>query len=224
MTILLASGAIAALIEWYAVATHRRAWEYGAKPAVLVLLIAWFLATIPRPWETQGIVFAVALLLSLVGDVLLILPGDKFVQGLTAFLLAHIAYIVVFNWDGPSWSARSVILALALGVIAVLLLRRLRAALLEKGRQRMVPALALYAAVLAAMLWSTLTVGHHPAWSGIPAACLAMGGALFYLSDVGIAWNLFVQRLPGDRLLTMIAYHLAQFALAYATSLRLAQG
>jgi hypothetical protein len=48
-----------------------------------------------------------------------------------------------------------------------------------------------------------------------------LGGALFYLSDVGIAWNLFVRPLPGDRLLTMVAYHLAQFALTHGAFLAL---
>ena len=41
-----------------------------------------------RPW------FVAALALSLVGDVLLMLPRERFVGGLVAFLLAHLAYIV----------------------------------------------------------------------------------------------------------------------------------
>ena len=221
MMLFLVLGAVSAVLEWLAVAARRRRWEYAAKPAALAFLIAWFLPALPRPWPAQGLVFAIALLLSLVGDILLILPGNRFVQGLGAFLLAHIAYIVGFNWEGPVWSVSGASLAVVLAVIAILLLRQLRAALREKGRGRLVPAVAVYAVLLAVMLWSTLMISQNPGWSGLPAALVAIGGALFYLSDVGIAWNLFVRPLPGDRLLTMVAYHLAQFALAYGAALRL---
>ncbi len=224
MTLLLGLAGVSAIMEWIAVAARRRKWEYVTKPAALAFLIAWFLMLLPRPWPAQGGAVALALLLSLIGDVLLILPGNRFIQGLSAFLLAHIAYIVAFNWDGPVMTANSASLALMLAVVAFLLLRQLRAALREKGHERLVPAVAVYAMVLAIMLWSTLTIAQRPAWHGIPAALVSAGGALFYLSDVGIAWNLFVRRLPGDRLLTMVAYHLAQFALAYGAGLRLTGG
>ena len=55
---------------------------------------------------------------SLAGDVLLMLPRDQFVAGLSAFLVAHLCYIAGFWTDGPglvavparrrSWSAWSI--------------------------------------------------------------------------------------------------------------------
>ena len=44
--------------------------------------------------------FVAALVLSLVGDVFLMLPQDLFVFGLGSFLLGHIAYIVGMHVDG----------------------------------------------------------------------------------------------------------------------------
>ena len=44
--------------------------------------------------------FVAALVLSLAGDVFLMLPKDLFVFGLGAFLLGHLAYIVGLHVDG----------------------------------------------------------------------------------------------------------------------------
>ena len=49
-----------------------------------------------RPW------FVAALVFSLAGDVLLMLPREQFVAGLAAFLVAHLCYIVGFWTDGPA--------------------------------------------------------------------------------------------------------------------------
>ena len=67
--------------------------RYVFKPLTLVLLTATALALDPddptvRTW------FVVALVMSLAGDVFLMLPGDLFVPGLGSFLLAHVAYVV----------------------------------------------------------------------------------------------------------------------------------
>ena len=64
-----------------------------------MLLIACALALDPddpavRAW------FVAALVLSLAGDVFLMLPQDLFVFGLGSFLLGHIAYIVGMHVDG----------------------------------------------------------------------------------------------------------------------------
>ena len=69
---------------------------YVCKPATLVFLIAVALALDPvhgdmRTW------FVVALVLSLLGDIFLMLPSDRFVFGLGAFLLGHVAYTVGLN-------------------------------------------------------------------------------------------------------------------------------
>src|SRR5207249_662545 len=58
----------------------------------------------------------VALVLSMLGDVFLMLPRDLFVAGLTSFLLAHLAYVVGFRVHGGSAGAWAVA---ALGVLAV---------------------------------------------------------------------------------------------------------
>ncbi|MCJ7711354.1 MAG: lysoplasmalogenase, partial [Chloroflexi bacterium] len=97
---LLAIAAIAAVIDWIAVwvdGPHSRAVERVAKPLVLLALLGATLAwptelgdtAAVRPW------LVAALVASLAGDVLLLPPG-RFIPGLVAFLLAHMAYLVAF--------------------------------------------------------------------------------------------------------------------------------
>ncbi len=96
----LAIAVIAAVVDWVAVwvgGVNGRRVERIAKPAVLVALLgaaltahAWTPeAQAARPWLVLGLVA------SLAGDVLLLPPG-RFVPGLLAFLVAHVAYLVAF--------------------------------------------------------------------------------------------------------------------------------
>ena len=67
--------------------------EYLCKPLTIVLLIGLAASvdvddSLVRGW------FVAALVLSMLGDVWLMLPRDLFVPGLVSFLLAHIAFVV----------------------------------------------------------------------------------------------------------------------------------
>ena len=75
----------------------------------------WLLSPGPAP-EAGLCFFVAALICSLTGDVLLMLPSDLFVAGLAAFLAGHLCYLVGFWTHGPS--ARP--LVLATGVVVVL--------------------------------------------------------------------------------------------------------
>src|SRR5690606_15697068 len=108
---LLVAAAVVAVVDWIAVARGDRRTEYIAKPLTMVVLIGAALVLDPahgtaRTW------FVAALALSLLGDVFLMLPRDRFVPGLASFLLAHIAYIVglvVLGISGPGFLAGVVI-------------------------------------------------------------------------------------------------------------------
>jgi uncharacterized membrane protein YhhN len=52
-----------------------------------------------------------------------------------------------------------------------------------------------------------------PAWKSFPSALVSMGAALFFFSDVLLAWNKFVRPVKNGRLLNMVSYHLGQIAL-----------
>ena len=114
--------------NWFAVARPRRvlALEYVCKPATLVALI--FAAGLLDPAadaHTRRVWFVAALVCSLAGDVLLMLPEDLFVPGLAAFLVGHLAYVVGFWVHGPV--GRALIVAVIVTAAVVTLGREARA-------------------------------------------------------------------------------------------------
>src|SRR3546814_14355587 len=94
----------------------------------MVLLIGATLALYPTDSAVRAW-FIAALVLSLAGDVFLMLPKDLFVFGLGSFLLGHIAYVVGMHVDeisGGRFLVGLVIVVLALVVIGSRILRGVR--------------------------------------------------------------------------------------------------
>jgi uncharacterized membrane protein YhhN len=201
----LAAAVIAAAADWLAVATDRRRLEYLAKPAVMVALVGLAISLEPgssaglaaRPW------FVAALALSLVGDVLLMLPRERFVGGLVAFLLAHLAYIVGIGIivSIAGFVAGGLVLGLLIvGVVLALAGRRIVGAV-RLGRPGLLAPVGVYMAVISAMVIVACV-------SGRPAAMA--GAALFYGSDAILAWDRFVDERHWGKLATHVTYHAGQ--------------
>ena len=201
--LLLALALAAAFFDWVAVNQGQKALEYVCKPLTLMLLIGAALALDPvddavRTW------FVVALVLSLVGDVFLMLPREQlFVFGLGSFLVGHIAYIVgmhVDGVDGLRFLGGIVLVMVALAVVGTPILRGVRA-----GSERALagPVVA-YMFVISAMVASAVGVGRV---AGV------VGAGLFYVSDALIAWNRFRSETRHGRLAIIVTYHLAQVGL-----------
>jgi len=200
--LLLAFALTAAVFDWLAVHQEQRSLEYLCKPLTLLLLIGCALTLDPaddavRAW------FVAALVLSLLGDVFLMLPRDLFVFGLGSFLLGHVAYIVgmhVEGVDGARFMVGIVVVAVALAVLGTRILRGVRAG----PDPSLAGPVVAYMAVISAMVASAIGVGD---------AVLVAGAALFYASDALIAWNRFVSETTHSRVAIMITYHLAQVGL-----------
>ena len=153
--------------------------------------------------DAQRALFLAALVLSLAGDVFLMLPRDLFIAGLGSFLLGHIAYIGGFLLE-PRTAGPTLI---AVGVVAD---RRgdPRTADHRRGpRASDTPAIAgpvaLYMAVISTMV--VLAAGTGEAFA-------IAGAAIFFASDAMIAWDRFVRPFRWARPLIMATYHIAQGA------------
>jgi uncharacterized membrane protein YhhN len=214
MTILLLSSVCFALIDWYAVAANKKRLEYVAKPATLLALILWFALRLPSPLPNLGLWLFIGLIFSLVGDVFLMLPGSHFIKGLAAFLLAHVAYIIGFNTGGPVLSISSLLIAAAIGLVALFIVRPIVRSLRATEKQALVIPLISYAVVLSLAFWSTAATLLRPNWPFLASGLVTFGGGLFFVSDAANAWNRFVGPHPGGRLFEMVTYHLAQLALS----------
>ncbi len=213
---------ISAVVDWIAVARDDRRTENWAKPAALVLLLAAFLWLAPRPPHALVTLFAIGLAFSLAGDVFLMVPGDRFIAGLIAFLLAHLAYIAAFNLEGPALTVPGLLLLGLAAAAAWLVLSRLTAAMAAGGRRKLIGPVVVYGIVLSLMTWSAVSTLTRATWSPTAGWLAAIGGCLFFFSDTALAWLRFVRPLPGGRTLEMITYHLAQYALSAAVLLKAA--
>lgn len=194
-----AVAAIFAVLDWISRARDDQRLEYVAKPATLVALIVVALALDPansgrRAW------FIAALVLSLLGDVLLMLPSDQFVAGLAAFLAGHVCYVVGFWLDPPSGVA---VLLAAVVVVAVVspVAARIVRGLQESGNRELTGPVVAYVSVISAMVISAIATGNVAA---------AVGAVSFAVSDTMIAWDRFVRSFRAAPVAIMVTYHAGQ--------------
>ena len=143
-------------------------------------------------------------MLSLVGDVALLLPEQWFLAGLVAFLLAHLAYVAgMVQLDlHPPWGA--VIVLVAVAVVG----RRILGAVRAEEPPLLGP-VTIYLVVISAMAIIAWATGQP--W-------LIVAAMLFFASDATLGWHRFVTPAPADPatasvlapLAVMITYHAAQ--------------
>jgi uncharacterized membrane protein YhhN len=197
--VLLAVAGVFALGNWIAVARGSKPVEYVCKPATLLALIAVAIALDPVHADTRAW-FVAALVLSLLGDIFLMVPRDWFVAGLSAFLLGHLAYAVGLNLhtDGLWWWAVPVVLIAAL--LAVRLVRGIR----RSGQDALVGPVIAYVVVISVMGGSAVASGN---------AMAAAGALLFMASDSLIGETRFVRARPWGGVAIMVTYHLGQAGL-----------
>ena len=195
----------ASVTDWVAVGSGRRRLEFVAKPAVMVALLGLAVTLVPgssasdaaRPW------FVAALVFLLVGDVLLMLPRERFVGGLVAFLLAHLAYIV--GLVGIVVAGVFVPFGVVLGVVVVgstvLLLGWPLVRAVRVELPGLVVPIVAYLVVISSMVVVACATGR-------PVAIF--GALFFYASDAILAWDRFVTPMRWGRVVTHVTYHAGQ--------------
>lgn len=199
--LLLALAGVVAAGNWWAVEVGNRPVEYVCKPLTMVLLIAATLALDPSDATARGW-FVAALVLCLIGDVLLMLPQDRFVPGVAAFLVGHVLYVVGMAVLGVDLGR------LAIGAVVVLVAVAVLGRTILTAVQRAEPALVgpvgTYVAVISSMVAAAIGTGQPTAIAG---------AASFYGSDALIAWTRFIREVPHQRIIIMATYHLGQLGL-----------
>lgn len=192
------------------VADHHRAWilTYWLKPATLICFI--LLALLPGPADPayrQAIV--AGLVLSMVGDICLMLRPARFLVGLVAFLLAHLFYIAAFSRlaGGLWWPA--LIAAILPGLIMGRLLWP------AAGRLRL-PVLAYIAAI------TFMVAAAASAWHASPDGgrlALLAGAVLFLISDAVLGYARFRRRFAGAQVIILGTYYPAQWLIAVSAGM-----
>lgn len=212
MNIFLLAAFVFAALEALALWKNIPRLEYIAKPAVMIALFFWL-------WTSTGLSgallwFGLGILLSLLGDVLLMISLDRlFLAGLISFLLAHVAYVIGFNSPLPALSAWGFLLALMIGIGGVRILRRIVAPLHTQGQAGLRIPILIYGLVISLMLLSAMLKLTDVSWQAGAALLVALGAFLFYISDIILAWLKFIAPIKHGRIYNILAYHLGQIAL-----------
>jgi len=196
--------ALISLTNWYAVATSHARLEWWAKLLTMVALIATALAAGAASTGTGWWLLA-ALAFGLLGDFALLGSSNRrFVGGVLAFLVGHLAYVACFARLGlpaPGWAW--IVIALVIGMAVV------TRELVPTAWRLAGPALALPIAVYSLVIAAMLVV----AWlTGV--ALVAAGATVFVVSDTLIALTMARTELgrPHGRaqLAVMVTYHVGQ--------------
>ncbi len=208
-----------AIWNWITVARHWRRAEYISKPATTIAIVIVALLIMRGPHDARlAQFFLPGFVFSLAGDVFLMLPGTRFFMlGLISFLVAHVCYIIGLNPSLPPLPALIPLVIIA--AIGLLLVRGIASGLRRSGQKALLGPVAIYSGVLSLMLFSAWATLFRPEWTALRRALVIAGGSLFFASDSMLAWDKFVQLLPGGHTKVMVTYHLAQLALAASIAL-----
>ena len=144
---LLISSFVSAIINSLAVFFEIRWLEYIFKPLTLILLILWFYIKLPQEKPVLAWLILAGLVFSLLGDIFLVLPGNWFLAGLIAFLIAHIAYVFGFNVGGVQVQLQSLLIALIILAVATPLYVQMRNGLRASGSDGLMLPVTLYVTI-----------------------------------------------------------------------------
>ncbi len=211
---------ILAVADWIAAEKKWKVIEYIAKPATMLSLLAWIGISVgwgaPLLWFTIGAVFCLA------GDIFLMLPGDRFIFGLIAFLFGQICYVIGFNNLPPYINFLGGVVIIILLVYLGWLYPKLLGGLKAKAINRLRIPVLIYSIVISLMVYSALMTLTRTGWPTPAAISVSLGAILFYISDSFLAWDRFVNPLAHARLKVMLTYHLGQIGIILGAILHIA--
>ena len=170
----------------------------GSRPSPRSASSGWLSRTgHQKPWQADS--FSFGLVLSFIGDMALV-REDGFLVGLIAFALAHVAYTAAFVATGFNpW------FAVPAAVATVFLFRVIRRWLNWKVPRWMERPVLSYMVLISIMMVAA---------SGTTNGRIFVGAGLFYLSDLAVARNRFIDDTFGNKLFGLPLYYAGQLILA----------
>jgi uncharacterized membrane protein YhhN len=184
---------------------------FKAVLSFLFLLTAFFQ---PHPLPGYARFLIPGLLFCAGGDIFLALswPGAFFL-GLIAFLVGHIFYTIAFfstaGIGAWAWAGLPVIILMS-GAVSVWLRPHLG---------RMKRWVMVYIAVISLMLFCAVSMAANPGLSFAGRWTAFSGALLFYISDLFVARNRFMEKAFINRLIGLPTYYFGQFLLAFSVGL-----
>jgi uncharacterized membrane protein YhhN len=199
-TILSACAFLSAATYLYAYWQDKSILKYVFKPLTMLFIIA--LAMINTS-SVFGLWILIGLSFSVIGDIFLMLPKDRFLHGLISFFLAHVCYVVALLQLGTDQLHRSA--SIALLILAALFCLLIASSVKKYGGVRLLLAVFLYIAIITGMTILGVSSGNP---------LLIVAALLFLLSDAILAVNRFLVRFAASQYLIMSTYYTAQYLFA----------
>ncbi len=144
------------------------------------------------------------LIFSLLGDIFLMLPGDRFLAGLAAFLIAHLFYGAGFLIDQDFLVYLAILPIIGLAGLVIWALKD------GLGKWK-IPTYA-YTGVISIMGW--LALSRWISVGQIDYLLALIGAGLFMLSDLILALNRFKAEFNSARALNLFTYYAGQWLIA----------
>lgn len=174
----------------------------ATKPLLMVTLLLYFISA-SKAYPAWRIYVVIALVFSWAGDVFL-MTGNGFIAGLVAFLIAHVFNIVAYQRTGAANGELK-----PLDIIKFALYGSILFWIIYPGLGDMLFPVLVYALVLLVMgVWAHKRRG---ATNKTSFMMVSTGAILFALSDGMIAVSRFAFEIPGQQILIMSTYIIAQY-------------
>ena len=151
------------------------------------------------------------LILGLIGDVCLALPGQAaFKAGLVVFLMGHILYVLAFAklTRAKDWLNPMNLLIVAVSAAAFLWF--------QPHLGKMLVPVSAYIVVISVMVAGAWAAFRNPEVRRTGAWLILIGAVLFYVSDLFVARHQFVTHEFLNRLINLPLYYCGQFLLAFS--------
>lgn len=183
--------------------TRTRVYIFKPLTTGLILLLAVSMGA--PDFNCTTVLILIGLAFSLLGDVFLMLPADRFILGLLSFLTAHLCYIAAFTTGRGFGFTGWLLLLFGLCGVALYtflwpLLRKMKAPVLG------------YILVIMVMGWQAWE--QHLAVGGLPTLAAGIGALLFMFSDTVLALRRFRRDFTSAPLWVMLTYYGAQLLIA----------
>ena len=176
---------------------------YVFKPLTMVFIcLIAILGQATFPFYKYMII--IGLLFSLAGDVFLMLPSDRFLAGLVAFLIAHLFYIAAFLPEISALTWWPLVPLVIYGIVIYIIVAS------SLGKLKL-PVL-IYVVVILIMAWLAWERWSQTGQSG--ALLAFVGAVLFVISDTILAINRFRGAFKPSRALNLTTYFAAQWLIA----------
>jgi uncharacterized membrane protein YhhN len=187
-------------------ADYRQQWSltYVLKPLTMLAIIGLVVSSGVGEMGFYRLAVTAGLVLSLIGDVFLMLRPSRFLAGLSAFLLAHIVYVTAFFSRVEAFHPLALGLPAFAGLAMFMLIRR--------GAGRIALPIGIYILAIAGMVGTSLSAAIDQPDAGRLAA--AAGALLFLFSDATIGVVRFHTRFDLGQALILGSYYPAQALIA----------